>query len=136
MAPSRFSLAFATFGAGALLAAAWAGIILHSRSEERIMIDNRIIDRDADLLYAEALQQLAASESASDDAADPDEILLALLRNAYPTQPGAEDGILGAAVFGGDGKEIQVVPATLVLAELSPDDYPTLLTGGTISRYD
>lgn len=128
--PSQLRLALATAVAGILLIAILAGVVFRFRSGERAVIHRTIIERDATVLYPEALQLAAEAESAlADTASDPADILIPVLRSAR------QEGMLAAVAFDLRGDPIQAVPSTLLLPELAPEDYPVLLGGQTISRY-
>ncbi len=138
MPRSPLPLAVVTVAAGGLLVAILVGTVVPFRAEERATYDRALIERDAAVLYPEALEQLAQSEAAAGGhAASVADLLAPVLRNANIESRGAPpaEGMLAAAVFDGEGKLVQFAPATLLLPELSPEMYPRLLGGEQISLY-
>ena len=126
-------LALAFLAAGVLLVAILAGIVIPLRVHERDLIRDAIIKRYAAVLYPEALQQLAESEAAlGSPSAEPAELLFPVLKTKE--QEGL--GMLGVVVYDTEGNVVQAVPPSMLLPELAPGDYPRLLGGEQISRYD
>jgi signal transduction histidine kinase len=134
--PLPVALALTTLGAGALLIAILVAMVVPSRSAERAFIHDTVIQRDAAVLYPEALQQLAETKAAAGRALSTNELLVPVLTAIKPTTGSTEDGMLGVAIYGSDGKLIQALPASLLLPELSPGDFPRLLGGEPVSHYD
>jgi len=136
--PFPLTLALTTAAAGALLVAILVAIVVPLRSAESAFIDQTITQRDADVLYPEALQQLAETQAAAGGrhlvAAD---LLMPVLTSAKVAadREGEQDSMLGVAIFDEEGQMIQALPQTLLLPELSAEDLPTLLGGDPISRY-
>ena len=120
-----------TLAAGVLLTAILVGAVLPFRAEERALFRQKLIDRDAAVLFPVALQQLAEGEAAAGRTPiRPEELLVpVLLRSA------AREGMIGVAIFDAEGNRLQSAPASLLLADLPAGDYPTLLAGQTVSRY-
>jgi signal transduction histidine kinase len=126
-------LALAFLAAGVLLVSILAGIVIPLRVQERDVFQNTIINGYAAVLYPEALQQLAESESAlGGSSVEPAELLFPVLKTRE--QEGL--GMLGVVVYDSEGNVVQAVPASMLLPELAPGDYPRLLGGEQISRYD
>jgi len=122
-------LALITLATTAVLVAIFAVMVVRFRTELRDEIRQKIIGRDAAVLYPVALQQLAESESASTQATSSDQ-LAAVLKSARQ-----QLGMLAVAVFDRDGRTVNAVPATMLFVELPADDYLHLLGGSPISRY-
>lgn len=129
--PSTFPrLAPATLIAGGLLVAIFAGSVVKFRSELRAEIREKIIGRDAAVLFPVALDQLARSEaSPAQQPVDPTEILAPVLESAR------QQGMLAVTIFDAEGNTLQAVPSTLLLDDLSPADYPLLLQTDHLSHY-
>jgi signal transduction histidine kinase len=123
-----FTLALATLGAGGLLLGILIAMVVPSRSVSRQLIEQTVISRDADILYPEALQQLAETRAtAAGRPLSPEELLVPVLAAAKLTDSGG-DGILAVAIFKTDGSLIQALPeSSLVLPELSSDDFAQLI---------
>lgn len=130
-AHSRLLLAF--LATGVLLVAILAGIVIPLRIPERDLIRETVIKRYAAVLYPEALQQLAESDSALEgSSAEPEDLLFPVLK----TEEQEGLGMLGVVVYDSEGDVVQSVPPSMLLPELAPGDYPRLLGGEQISRYD
>ena len=130
MASTFPRLAPATLIAGGLLVAIFAGSVVKFRSELRAEIREKIIGRDAAVLYPVALDQLARSEAdATRQPVDPAERLAPVLDSAR------QQGMLAVTIFDAEGNTLQAVPSTLLLDDLSPADYPQLLQTDHISHY-
>jgi signal transduction histidine kinase len=132
-------LALATLAAGALFVAILAALVVPYRQQLRSVILQELKDRDADILYPEALQKVAESEAAAGGPTANAADLLVPVLNATATEdagnPQAE-GVLAAAVFDAEGDALQVVPSTQLLPEIAPEDLPQLMSGGKpISHY-
>ena len=112
---------------GALLLAIFAALVIWFRSDLRREIHQKILERDAAVLYPMALQQVADSEAGN--AANPVAPLTALLKSAR------QQGMLAIAVFDREGNTIEAVPATQLFVELPVDDYWQLRRSGPITRY-
>jgi signal transduction histidine kinase len=123
-------LAIATLLIDAILVAIFATMVVHFRADLQSEIHQKIIERDAAVLYPMALQQLEDSEtSAADRAANPYAPLTALLKSAR------QEGMLAIAVFDPDGGTVEAVPATQLFVELPMEDYLRVQTGSSITRY-
>lgn len=123
-------LAPATLVAGGLLVAIFAGSVMQFRSELSAEIREKIIDRDAAVLFPVALAHLAASQAgAARQTADPAEILAPVLRSAR------QQGMLAVTIFDAEGNTLEAVPSTLLLDDLSPTDFPQLLQKDHLSHY-
>ena len=124
----RFALA--AVGTGALLVGIFVVMIGRFRTELRNEIHQKMINRDAAVMYSVATQQLAESEESQSGRMPPDsELLAAVLKNAR------QEGMLAVAIFDAAGNTLQSVPASLLFAELPPEDYPQLLGMQPISHY-
>ena len=116
--------------AGGLLVVIFVGSVMQFRSELRDEIREKIIDRDAAVLYPVALDQLAASEvGAVRQPADATEMLAPVLNSAR------QQGMLAVTIFDAEGNPLEAVPSTLLLDDLSPADFPRLLQRDHISHY-
>ncbi len=125
------ALALATVAIGLLLVGILVVMVAPFRTVERKALEQTLVEHYADTLYPAALQQLAESKAAAANRpVSPDELLIPILTTVR------QDGMLGVAIFSADGKTIRALPPSLVLPELSPADYPLLLGGQQISRYD
>ena len=123
-------LAPATLIAGGLLVAIFAGSVMQFRTELRAEIHEKIIDRDAAVLFPVALAHLAASQvNAARQTADPTELLAPVLRSAR------QQGMLAVTIFDAEGNTLEAVPSTLLLDDLSPTDFPQLLQQDHLSHY-
>jgi signal transduction histidine kinase len=123
-------LAPATLIAGGLLVTIFAGSVVKFRSELRAEIREKIIGRDAAVLYPVALDQLARSEAdTTRQSVDPAEMLAPVLDSAR------QQGMLAVTIFDAEGNTLQAVPSTLLLDDLSPTDYPQLLQKDHLSHY-
>jgi len=130
MPPTFRPLALATLVAGGLLVAIFAAAVVQFRAELRAEIRQRVIDRDAAVLHPVALEPLAEIEpGSSQQAFDKADLLVPVLRSAR------QKGMLSVAIFDAEGEALQAVPPNLLLAELSPSDYPQLLQKERISRF-
>jgi signal transduction histidine kinase len=138
MARQSPRLALATLAAGALFVAILAALVVPYRRQLRNVIQAELKDRDADVLYPEALQQVAESEAAAGGPnANAAELLVPVLKTANledAVNPQAE-GMIAVTIFDADGNAIQAVPSTQLLPEIAPEDYPRLIGGEKISRY-
>jgi signal transduction histidine kinase len=129
---SRFTirLATATLLIGAILVAIFASLVIRFRADLQSEIHQKIIERDAAVLYPMARLQVEDSEaSRADKASNPYAPLTALLKSAR------QEGMLAIAVFDPDGSTIETVPATQLFVELEMDDYLRLQGGESITRY-
>lgn len=122
-------LALITLATALLLVAIFAGMVVRFRTELREDIRQKIIGRDAAVLYPFALQQVAEAEAANPGTTNPS------LRLAYVFKSANQRGMLGVAVFDEEGRTVQAVPATMLFVELPADDYLRLLGGTPLSRY-
>lgn len=122
-------LALITLATTILLVAIFAGMVVRFRTELREDIRQKIIGRDAAVLYPFVLQQVAEAEAANPAATDPGVRLANVFKSAN------QRGMLGVAVFDEDGRTVQAVPATMLFVELPADDYLRLLGGTPVSRY-
>jgi signal transduction histidine kinase len=129
---SRFTirLATATLLIGAILVAIFASMMIRFRADLQSEIHQKIIERDAAVLYPMARLQVEDSEaSRADKASNPFAPLTALLKSAR------QEGMLAIAVFDPDGSTIEAVPATQLFVELEMDDYLRLQGSESITRY-
>lgn len=116
--------------AALVLIAVYAGMVLEFRTDLQREIHQKIIERDAAVLYPVAALQVAESESTgSNQPPNPYAPLTALLKGVR------QQGMLGIAVFNRDGNTIEAVPATQLFVELPIDDYLRLQRVGSIARY-
>ena len=123
-------LAIATLLIDAILVAIFAVMVIRFRADLQSEIHQKIIERDAAVLYPMALQQVEDSEaSATGKAANPYARLTALLKSAR------QEGMLAIAVFDPDGATVEAVPATQLFVELPVEDYLRVQTGEPITRY-
>ena len=130
--PSRpfARLALATLVTGALLVAVLAGLIVRYRAALRAEVHQKIIERDAAVLYPVALEQLAESGISlqdPDDTPNASDILTSVLKKLQ--------GMWAVTIFDAEGNPIQYLPPSLLLAEIPPADFPRLLAMERISRY-
>lgn len=128
----RFTLhlAIATLLMAAILVAIFAVMVIRFRADLQNEIHQKIIERDAAVLYPMAVQQLEDSETITTDrAANPSAPLTALLKSAR------QEGMLAIAVFDPDGGTVEAVPATQLFVELPMEDYLRVQTGESITRY-
>ncbi len=118
-------------GAGGVLVAIFAALLLHYQRDLTDEIHRKIIERDAAVLHPVAVLQLGelATSDFPDSTPSQNDTVLAVLKSAQ------QDGMLGVAVFDADGNPLRAVPATLLFADLAPDDYLELTRLKPISRY-
>ena len=138
MSPNRSRLALTLLGTGLLLLAIFAVLVIRSRNELGREIRQKIIERDATVLYSMAHAQLREAET-NQPALASNPLLAAVLKTVQregvvPLQAGADD-IIAVTIFNLEGDTLQAVPESLLLAELPPGDYPRLLGNESISRY-
>jgi signal transduction histidine kinase len=103
---------------GALCTLVFAGLVVLYGRELRADIRNRMIERDAAVLYPVAQQQIESTAS-----------LAALLPDAR------RRGTLALALFDETGVTTETVPANQPLAELSFDDFVQLQDGRPLTRF-
>jgi len=127
MPPSIFRNAITALLTGILLAVIFAGLVIWFRSDLRDEIHQKIIERDAAVLYPMALQQVAESETGN--SRSPGAPLTALLKSVR------QEGMLAIAVFDHNGNTIDAVPATQLFVELPVNDFWQLQRSGPIARY-
>jgi signal transduction histidine kinase len=128
MARTRFPYLWALPLAGVVLAAILAAAVVPFRREEAALVKQKIVERDADILYPEALQLLTESEAAS-PGADPADTLWPVTKTAD------QRGMLAVTIFDANGEPLHSVPLSLLLPEIPAADFPQLLAGRAISHY-
>lgn len=124
--PSRTGLA--TFATGFLLIAIFALMIGRFRAQLRDEINQEIVERTASVLYPMAEEQLAEADP-SGQAVGAETLLESVLKSKQ------QEGMLAVTIFDALGNTLQAVPASQLLADLPPSDYPRLLADEHISRY-
>ena len=123
-------LALASLLTGGVLTAIFAALLIRFRGDLRNEIRQKIIERDAAVLYPMALLQMAdAANSGAIDSEGDAELLSPILRSAQ------QAGMLAVAVFDADGSPLRAVPTTLLFVDLPVDDYLELTQLKPISRY-
>jgi signal transduction histidine kinase len=122
-------LALIALATAALLVAIFGFMVVRFRTELRDEIHQKIIGRDAAVLYPIALQQVAEAEATNPEATTTSSRLANVFKSAN------QQGMLAVAVFDDDGRTLQAVPASMLFVELPADDYLRLLGGSPISRY-
>ena len=122
-------LALITLATAAVLVAIFTVMVVRFRTDLRDEIRQKIIDRDAAVLYPVALQQLTENEGDGSAPATSNQ-LAGVLKSARQQQ-----GMLAVAVFDREGRTINAVPSSMLFVELPADDYLRLLGGGPLSRY-
>ncbi len=130
--PSRpfARLALTTVVTGALLVAVLAGLVVRYRAALRAEVHQKIIERDAAVLYPVALEQLTESGISlqdPDDTPNISDLLTPVLKKLQ--------GMWAVTIFDAEGNPIQYLPPSLLLAEIPPADFPLLLAMGRISHY-
>jgi signal transduction histidine kinase len=117
--------------AGGVLVAIFAALLLHYRRDLTEEIHRTIVERDAAVLHPVAVLQLRDGEARDFPDSNPTEndTVLAVLKSAQ------QSGMLGVAVFDADGNPLRAVPASMLFADLAPDDYLELTQLKPISRY-
>lgn len=113
---------------GALLIAIFAVTVIRFRTELRDAIHQKIVERDAAVLYPMAEAELHEAEADPDNRAFVSEMLL-------PAVAKTVRGMVGVAIYDADGNVLQTTPDSLTRMELSADDYASLAAGNQISRY-
>jgi signal transduction histidine kinase len=113
-----------------VLVAIFAVMVVRFRSDLRDEIRQKIIGRDAAVLYPVALQQLAESEADGLTPTTSSSLFAGVLKSAKQQQ-----GMVAVAVFDSEGRTVTTVPSTMLFPELPADDYLRLLSGGPLSRY-
>jgi signal transduction histidine kinase len=141
MSFTRSRLALTTIAIGLLLMAIFAFMLVRSRNELRAEIQQKIIERDATVLYSMAHAQLREAEPGpTQPAIHPHMLLPAVLKTVEReggviAAEGGGDDVIAVTIFDAEGNTMEAVPTTLLLAELPPGDYPRLLGNELISRY-
>ncbi len=130
MFPRQPRLALAIAVTGALLVAIFATTVVILRRELRDDIRQKIIERDAAVLYPLAEAQLGEAEADPDNRDFGSEMLLSSVLKSWQ-----QLRMRGIVIFDADGNTLQVQPTTLLRTELAPDDYASLMSGAQISRY-
>lgn len=133
------ALALATVGAGIVLTGILALEVIPYREQEYRRYQGTIIQRDADVLYPIALQQVAAA-APNVTGTDPMDFLQAVLQTAETRVTGVggsgvASDMFAVAVFDADGNSLTAVPSTLILPEIPPADLPQLLNNQAVSHY-
>lgn len=113
----------------ALLMTVFALLVLQYSRELRSEIRQRMIERDAAVLYPVAQQQLDATALDPDRSDATRTLLSALLPSA------GREGLLAMAIFDADGVTLEKVPSDQVWVELPFDDYIRLQNGRPIARF-
>jgi signal transduction histidine kinase len=121
-------LALTTLVTGILLITIFAVTVGLFRAELRNEIHDKIVARDAAVLYPIAESQLQDAEADPSNHAFVAEMLLPAVLKAVP-------GTRGVAIYDADGNVLETSPSTLIRTELAPADYDALLAGNQISRY-
>jgi len=122
-------LALITLATAILLVAIFTFMVVRFRTELREEIRQKIIERDAAVLYPVALQQVAEAEAANPLDFSASSRLANVFRSAN------QQGMLAVAVFDDEGRTLQAVPSSMLFVELPANDYLRLLGGTPISRY-
>lgn len=123
-------LALAALVTGALLIATFGATVVMLRRELRDDVRQKIIERDAAVLYPLAEAQLSEAEADPDNRDFGSEMLLSSVLKSWQ-----QLRMRGIVIYDADGNTLQVQPSTLYRTELAADDYTTLMTGAQISRY-
>jgi len=116
--PAEKRVAIVTLCLGLFLAGAFAGLVVLYGHQLRADIRQKMIERDAAVLYSVAQQQIEITDS-----------LNALLPDAR------REGMLALALFDESGVAVEKIPASQPLVDLSLDDFVQLQNGKTISRF-
>lgn len=130
MSPRFPRLALATAVTGALLIATFGATVVILRRELRDDVRQKIIERDAAVLYPLAEAQLSDAESNPDNRDFGSEMLLSAVLKSWQ-----QLRMRGIVIYDAEGNTLQVQPSALYRTELSPADYTTLMSGAQISRY-
>lgn len=128
MPPFHPRLTLITVVTGILLIAILGMTVLGFRTDLRGHIRQRIIDRDASVLYAVAEAQLREAEDDPNNQAFVSEMLLSSVLKMVR-------GMRGVAIFDAEANTLRTLPVTLINTGLAPDDYAQLLSGRRIARY-
>lgn len=141
MSLTRSRLALTTLAIGLLLMAIFAVMLVRSRDELRAEIHQKIIERDATVLYSMAHAQLREAEPESNQPAiHANTLLTAVLKTVQregvviAPETGGDD-VIAVTIFDAEGNILEAVPTSLLLEDLPPGDYPRLLGNEPISRY-
>lgn len=130
MPSPRPRLGLTVFATGALLVIILGATLVHFRQELRTEIRQRIIERDAAVLYPVALRQIEEREaSLAGQPAGPQDLLAAALNSSR------QEGMFAVAVFDASGTTLEALPNTLLLPELEADDFRQLLEQKPVSHY-
>jgi len=111
-------LALITLATAVVLVSVFTVMVVLFRADLRDEIRQKIIDRDAAVLYPVALQQLAESEVDASPPATGGNQLAGVLKSARQQQ-----GMLAVAIFDSECRTVNAVPATMLFVELPADDY-------------
>ncbi|MGC4075293.1 MAG: sensor histidine kinase [Nibricoccus sp.] len=130
MARRRSRLLLSTIAIGLVLSSIHALTLVRFRSALHEEIRRTIIGRDAAVLLPVARQQIVSLEKQKTSGELlADELVSAIVPSAQ------QEGMLSVTVFDSQGTTLRSLPGNLLFAELSADDYLTLLKGITISRF-
>ena len=141
MSLTRSRLALTTLAIGLLLMAIFTVMLVRSRNELRGEIHQKIIERDATVLYTMAHAQLREAEPEPSQPAIHANTLLTAVLNAVQRESvviapeAGGDDVIAVTIFDAEGNILQAVPPSLLLEDLPPGDYPRLLGNESISRY-
>jgi signal transduction histidine kinase len=130
MKPTYPRLALGTAVIGVLLIAILATAVILSRSELRDDIHQKIIERDAAVLWPMAEAQLREAEADPNNQALVSEMLLSAVLKSWEQQ-----GMRAVVIYDADGNTVKAAPESLLFTDLAADDYAQLVGGAHISRY-
>ncbi len=125
----RTRLALATLITGALLVAIFAATAIAFRAELRQDIHQKIIERDAAVLYMVAEAQLREAEADPTNHAFVSEMLL-------PSVLKTVRGMRAVVIYDVEGNPLQTSTGMLLQTDLAPDDFARLVSGEHLSRYN
>src|SRR5262245_5256687 len=124
MSLTRSRLALTTLAIGLLLMAIFAFMLLRSRNELRGEIHQKIIERDATVLFTMAHAQLREAEpDPNQPAIDSSTLLSAVLKTVQReglvvATDARGDDVIAVTVFDAEGIMLEAVPTSLLLADL------------------
>jgi signal transduction histidine kinase len=125
----RSRLALATLCTGVLLIAIFASTAFMFRAQLRADIHQKIIERDAAVLYLVAEAQLREAEADPNNHAFVSEMLLSSVLKAVK-------GMRAVVIYDIEGNALQTSTGALIQTDLAPDDFARLSGGEHLSRYD
>ena len=119
---------------GLLVLSVFAGLMTGVSVYLRSEIRGQILNRDAELIYSVSLLEFATQPDGAESVLDSDEMVLDVLLTAA-ARTAKLRGVFGVELFLPDGKIVDVIPQSLVSAELDSADLELLRQFERIRRF-